>query len=84
MKQESFNNHEDQNIFVGIQKRASNSSNSPPQEGDKGECSRYNSAYHSVAFDYVSMINLHVKMEEKIHVIIVVYLTIMFQNVGKE
>jgi hypothetical protein len=31
----------------------------------------------------LSMINLHVKMEEKVHVHIVVYITIMFQNVGK-
>jgi hypothetical protein len=36
-KQESCDNHEGKNIFVGIQKRSSNSSNSPPQEGDKGE-----------------------------------------------
>jgi hypothetical protein len=32
----------------------------------------------------LSMINLHVKMEEKVHVHIVLYITIMFQNVGKE
>jgi hypothetical protein len=32
----------------------------------------------------LSMINLHVKMEEKFHVHIVVYITIMFQNVGKD
>jgi hypothetical protein len=32
----------------------------------------------------LSMINLHVKMEEKIHVHIVVYITIVFQNVGKD
>jgi hypothetical protein len=36
-KQESCDSHEEKNIFVGIQKRASNSSNSPPQEGNKGE-----------------------------------------------
>jgi hypothetical protein len=72
VKQESCNSHEDKNIFVGIQKRASNSSNSPPQEGDKGECSRYISACNSVAFDYVSMVNFHVKMGEKVHVHIVV------------
>jgi hypothetical protein len=30
------------------------------------------------------MINLYVKMEEKVHVHIVVYITIMFQNVGKD
>ena len=40
MKQESCDSREDKKIFVGLQKRASNSSNSPPQEGDKGECSR--------------------------------------------
>jgi hypothetical protein len=40
VKQKSCKNQEDENIFVGLQKRASNSSNSPPQEGDKGECSR--------------------------------------------
>ena len=38
---------------VGLQRRACNSSNSPTQRGDKGECSRYNSAYHSVSFNYV-------------------------------
>jgi hypothetical protein len=32
----------------------------------------------------LNMINLHVKMEEKVHVHIVVYITIMFQNVGKD
>jgi hypothetical protein len=32
----------------------------------------------------LSMINFHVKMEEKFHVHIVVYITIMFQNVGKD
>jgi hypothetical protein len=37
VKQESCDSHEDKNIFVGLQKGASNSSNSPPQEGDKGE-----------------------------------------------
>jgi hypothetical protein len=32
----------------------------------------------------LSMINLYVKMEERIHVHIVVCITIMFQNVGKD
>jgi hypothetical protein len=32
----------------------------------------------------LSMINFYVKMEERIHVHIVVYITIMFQNVGKD
>ena len=32
----------------------------------------------------LSMINLHVKMEEKVHLHIVVYITIIFQNVGKD
>ena len=32
----------------------------------------------------LSMINLHVKMAKKFHVHIVVYITIMFQNVGRE
>jgi hypothetical protein len=32
----------------------------------------------------LSMINLYVKMEEKVHIHIVVYITIMFQNVGKD
>jgi hypothetical protein len=58
VKQESCDSHEDKNIVVGLLKRASNSSNSPPQEGDKGECSRY--------------IFLHVRMEEKVHVHILV------------
>jgi hypothetical protein len=40
VKQKSCDNHEDKNTVVGLQKRASNSSNSPPKEGDKGECSR--------------------------------------------
>jgi hypothetical protein len=53
VKQKSCDSDEDKNTIVGLQRRACNSSNSPPQRGDKGECSRYNSAYHSVAFDYV-------------------------------
>jgi hypothetical protein len=32
----------------------------------------------------LSMINLHVKMAKKVHVHIVVYITIMFQNLGKD
>jgi hypothetical protein len=32
----------------------------------------------------LSMINLYLKMEERIHVHIEVYITIMFQNVGKD
>jgi hypothetical protein len=53
VKQESCDNHEDKNIVVGIQKRASNSSNSPPQERNKGECSRYIFSCNLVSFDYV-------------------------------
>jgi hypothetical protein len=53
VKRKSCDSDEDKNTIVGLQRRACNSSNSPPQRGDKGECSRYNSAYHSVAFDYV-------------------------------
>jgi hypothetical protein len=32
----------------------------------------------------LNIVNLHVKMEEKFHAHIVVYITIMFQNVGKD
>jgi hypothetical protein len=53
VKQESYDIHADKNTIVGLQRRSCNSSKSPPQRGDKGECSRYNSTYHSVAFDYV-------------------------------
>jgi hypothetical protein len=53
VKQKSCDSDEDKNTIVGLQRRACNSSNSPPQRSDKGECSRYNSAYHSIAFDYV-------------------------------
>jgi hypothetical protein len=51
--QKSCDSDEDKNIVDVLQRRACNSSDSPPQRGDKGESSRYNSAYHSVAFDYV-------------------------------
>jgi midasin (ATPase involved in ribosome maturation) len=53
VKQKICDSDEDKNTIVGLQKRVGNSSNSPPQRGDKGECSRYNSTYQSVAFDYV-------------------------------
>jgi hypothetical protein len=53
VKRKSCDSDEDKNTVDGLQRRACNSSNSPPQRGDKGECSRYNSAYYSVAFDYV-------------------------------
>jgi hypothetical protein len=53
VKRKSRDNDEDKDIVDGLQRTACNSSDSPPQRGDKGECSRYNSAYHSVAFDYV-------------------------------
>ena len=38
--------------IAGIPKRVTTSSNSPPQEGDKGECSRHKSAFNQVASDY--------------------------------
>ena len=38
--------------IVGILKRATTSSNSPPQEVDKGEYSRYKWVFNQVAFDY--------------------------------
>jgi hypothetical protein len=53
VEQESCDSDEDKNTIDGLQRRACNSSASPPHRGNKGECSRYNSAYHSVAFDYV-------------------------------
>jgi hypothetical protein len=53
VKQKICDSDEDKNTVDGLQRRACNSSDSPPQRGDKGECSRYNSAYHSVSFDYV-------------------------------
>jgi hypothetical protein len=53
VKQKSCDNDEDKETVDDLQRRACNSSDSPPQRGDKGECSRYNSAYHLVAFDYV-------------------------------
>ena len=53
MKKESHDNNEDNNIVVGLQRRVGNSSNSPPQEGDKGECSMYISACNSVGFYYI-------------------------------
>jgi hypothetical protein len=49
----SCDSDEDKNTIDGLQRRACNSLASPPQRGDKGECSRYNFSYHSVAFDYV-------------------------------
>ena len=53
VKQKGGDSHEDKIIFVSLQKRVCNSSNSPPQSGDKGECLRYKSSFNSVAFDYV-------------------------------
>ena len=38
--------------IFGILKRATTSSNSPPKEGDKGECARYKSAFNQVSLDY--------------------------------
>ena len=46
--------------IIGIPKRATTSSNSPPQEGDKGECSRYKFAFNQVAFDYDKHGNYHI------------------------
>jgi hypothetical protein len=53
VKQKGCDSHEDKRRFVSLQKRFYNSSNSPPQSGEKGECSRYKSTYNIVAFDYV-------------------------------
>ena len=38
--------------IVGILKRATTSSNSSPQEGDKGECAKYKSVFNQVTFNY--------------------------------
>jgi hypothetical protein len=65
VKQESCDSDDDKNTVDGLQRRACNSSDSPPQRGDKGECSRYNSAYHSVAFDYVKHDNFVCKNGRK-------------------
>jgi hypothetical protein len=65
VKQKSYDSDEDKNTVDGLQRRACNSSDSPPQRGDKGECSRYNSAYHSVAFDYVKHDKFICKNERK-------------------
>jgi hypothetical protein len=72
MKQESCESHEEKKIFVGLQKRDGNSSNSPPQEGDKGECLRYISAYNSLAFSYVKHGKFACKNGGIVHVHIVV------------
>ena len=39
-------------FIASIQRRATTSSNSPPQEGDNDECSRYKFAPNQIAFDY--------------------------------
>ena len=48
--------------IVGIPKGTTTSSNSPPQEGDKCECSRYKSYFNHIAFDY----DIHGKFSHKI------------------
>jgi hypothetical protein len=53
VQQKGCDSHEDKSRFESLQKRACDTSDSPPQSGDKGECSRYKSAFNSVAFDYV-------------------------------
>jgi hypothetical protein len=53
VKQKACDSHEDKSRFESLQKRACDTSDSPPQNGEKGECSRYKSAFNSVAFDYV-------------------------------
>lgn len=40
------------NTIVGIPNRTTTSSNSPPEEGNKGECARYKSSFNQVYFDY--------------------------------
>ena len=51
-KQEDVESSKVIETIVGIPKRATTSSNSPPQEGNKGECERYKSAFNQVSFDY--------------------------------
>jgi hypothetical protein len=52
-KRKNCDSDEDKNSVVGFQRKACNSLDSPPHRGNQGECSRYNFAYHSVAFNYV-------------------------------
>jgi hypothetical protein len=84
MQQNDYDSHEDKCRFESLQKRACDTSDSPPQSGNKGECSRYKSAFNSVAILIMSnIINLQVTME-KYHVHFVVSITIVFQSVGRE
>ena len=53
VQQKGCYSHEDKSRFESLQKTACDSSDSPPQNGEKGESSRYKSAYNSIAFDYV-------------------------------
>ena len=67
--------------IVEILKRAITSSNSPPQEGDKDECSRYKSTLIKFLLMMINMENSHIIFGESLHVPFVVWLTIMFQGV---
>ena len=51
-KQEDVESSKVIETIVGIPKRANTSSNSPLQEGDKGECAKYKSSFNQVSFDY--------------------------------
>ena len=51
-KQEDVERSKFIETIVDVPKRDTTSLNSPPQEGDKGECARYKYAFNQVSFDY--------------------------------
>lgn len=51
-KQKDVESSKDIKTIIGIPKRATTSSNSPPQEGNEGECEMYKYVFNQVSFDY--------------------------------
>ena len=84
LEPESCGNSDSHEEIDGVPKRATSSFASPPHEGNKGERERYKYGSKHFPFDYASLINFHVGMGKKLHVPFVVWITIIFLDVGKE
>jgi hypothetical protein len=83
VKQKGCDSHEDKSRFVSLQKELVTLPIHLLKGAIKVNVQGINLPITQLLLIMLSMINLHVKME-KGHVHIVVYITIMFQNVGKE
>ena len=84
LEPKSCGNSESIEEIDGVIKGATSSFDSPPHEGNKGERGKYKSGSKHIPFDFAKHGNFHISMGKELHVPFVVWITIMFLDVGRE